>query len=53
MKYAIYMSSDAMIYLPSFVKIDSSMQKLIGRIHRYADSIEISLVYLYFSKQEK
>jgi hypothetical protein len=47
------MGADAMIYLPSFMKIDSSIQKLIGRVHRYADNMEISLVYLYVSKQEK
>jgi hypothetical protein len=30
MKYAIEMSSGAMIYIPSFIKIDSSIQKLMG-----------------------
>jgi hypothetical protein len=31
MKYAFEMGSGAMIYIPSFVKIDSGIQKLMGR----------------------
>jgi hypothetical protein len=34
MKYAVEMSSDVMIYLPSFIKIGSGIQKLIGGINR-------------------
>jgi hypothetical protein len=34
MKYAVEMSSGAMIYIPSFMKIGSGIQKLIERIHR-------------------
>jgi hypothetical protein len=30
MKYAVEMGSGAVIYLPSFVKIGSGIQKLIG-----------------------
>jgi hypothetical protein len=30
MKYAIEMDLDAMIYIPSFIKIGSGIQKLIG-----------------------
>jgi hypothetical protein len=30
MKYAVEMASDAMIYMPSFIKIDSAVQKLMG-----------------------
>jgi hypothetical protein len=30
MNYAVKMGSDAMIYIPSFIKIDSSIQKLMG-----------------------
>jgi hypothetical protein len=36
MKYAVGMGSGAMIYIPSFIKIDSGIQKLIvgaGGIH--------------------
>jgi hypothetical protein len=29
MKYAVEMRSDAMIYIPSFIKIDSAIQKLM------------------------
>jgi hypothetical protein len=31
MKYAAEMGSGAMIYIPSFIKIGSGIQKLIGR----------------------
>jgi hypothetical protein len=34
MKYAIEMGSGAMTYIPSFIKIGSGIQKLIGGIHR-------------------
>jgi hypothetical protein len=34
MKYAVEMGSVAMIYLPSFIKIGSGIQKLIGGTHR-------------------
>jgi hypothetical protein len=32
-KYAVERGSDAVIYVPSFVKIGSGIQKLIGGIH--------------------
>jgi hypothetical protein len=35
MKYAVEMGSYAMIYKPSFIKISSSIQKLITGIHRH------------------
>jgi hypothetical protein len=35
MKYAAEMDSGAMVHIPSFIKIGSGVQKLIGRIHRY------------------
>jgi hypothetical protein len=38
MKYAVEMGTGAMIYIPSFIKIDSAIQKLIGGIHRYTDT---------------
>jgi hypothetical protein len=35
MKYAVEMVSDSMIYVPSFVKIGSGIQNLMGRgIHK-------------------
>jgi hypothetical protein len=36
------MGSGAMIYLPSFIKIGSGIQKLIEEIHRHTDSMEIA-----------
>jgi hypothetical protein len=47
------MDSDAMIYLPGFIKFDSRIQKLIGRIHSHADSMEMSLAYIYFFEIRK
>jgi hypothetical protein len=45
MKYAIHMASDAMMYIPSFIKIGSGIQKLIGGYmqgHRhYGDHISL------------
>jgi hypothetical protein len=41
-KYAVEMGSGAMIYIASFIKIGSGVQKLIGEIHRYRDSMVIS-----------
>jgi hypothetical protein len=43
MKYAVGMGSGAMIYeyIPSFIKIGSGIQKLIGEIHRHSDSMLI------------
>jgi hypothetical protein len=42
MKYSIVMGSGAMIYIPSFIKIGSGIQKQIGRIHRHTDRMEIA-----------
>jgi hypothetical protein len=33
MKYAVEMASGAMMYIPSFIKIGSAIQKLIGGIY--------------------
>jgi hypothetical protein len=33
MEYTVEMGSGAMIYIPSFIKIGSGIQKLIRRIH--------------------
>jgi hypothetical protein len=35
MKYAVEMGSGAMIYIPSFIKIGSGIQKLIWEIQRH------------------
>jgi hypothetical protein len=42
MKYAVEMGSDTMTYIPSFIKIGSSPQKLIGGIQRHTDREVIS-----------
>jgi hypothetical protein len=42
MKYAVEMGSVATIYIPSFVKTGSGIQKLIGEIHRHTDRMEIA-----------
>jgi hypothetical protein len=49
MKYTIEMGSGAMIYVPSFIKIGTGTQKLIGG---YADRqhADIISLLLFFSK---
>jgi hypothetical protein len=42
MKSAVDIASGAMMYIPSFIKIGSSVQKLIWEIHRHMDSTVIS-----------
>jgi hypothetical protein len=37
MKYAVEIGSGAMIYIPSFIKTGSGIQKLMGGIHRHTD----------------
>jgi hypothetical protein len=42
MSYGVEMDSGAMIYIPSFIKIVSDIQNLIGEIHRHTDSKKFS-----------
>jgi hypothetical protein len=35
MKYAVEMCLGAMIFIPSFIKLGSGIQKFIGGIHRH------------------
>jgi hypothetical protein len=35
MKYAVEIGSGAKVHIPSFIKIDSGIQKLIRGMHRY------------------
>jgi hypothetical protein len=42
MKYAAEMSSGIMIFIPSFMKIGSGIQKLRGGIQRHTESMVIS-----------
>jgi hypothetical protein len=55
MKYAVKMGSNAMIYMQSFIKIGSGIQKLmgVGEIHRHTDSKMISQAYFIFAKYGK
>jgi hypothetical protein len=39
MKYGVEMSSGAMIYIPSLIKIGSAVQKLIWGIHRHTQRV--------------
>jgi hypothetical protein len=42
MKYAVEIGSGVMIYIPSFIKIGSGIQKLLGGIRKHTDSMEIA-----------
>jgi hypothetical protein len=42
MKYTVEMGSGAMIYIPSFIKIGSAIQKFQGGIHRHTNSMVIA-----------
>jgi hypothetical protein len=55
MKYAVEMGSGAVIYVPSFIKIGSGVQKSIRGIHRHTHGQQRDLIsplyfYLFFSK---
>jgi hypothetical protein len=41
-KYTIEIGLGAMMYILSFIKIDSGIRKLIGGIHRHTDNMEIA-----------
>jgi hypothetical protein len=51
MKYAVEMESGAMIYPPSFMKIGSGIQRLMG-IHRQQGDI-ISLLLFFQNKKSR
>jgi hypothetical protein len=49
MKYAVQMGSDAMIYITSFMKFGSGIQKLIrGRGYTDRQTMLTSKAYIYF-----
>jgi hypothetical protein len=52
MKYAVEMGSGAMIYIPSFIRIGSGTQKLIGGIHRQHGD-RISLLSFFQNKASR
>jgi hypothetical protein len=48
------MGSGGMIYIPSFIKTGSAIQKLMGGGgHRLTDSMMIAYAYIYFFKVRK
>jgi hypothetical protein len=53
MKYAIEMGSCVMTYIPSFIKIGSGIQKLIGEIHRHRQHGDRISLLSFISKLEK
>jgi hypothetical protein len=53
MNYANDMGLDAMIYIPSVIKIGSGIRKKIGAIHRCKDRMEFAYAYFYFLKMRK
>jgi hypothetical protein len=52
MKYAIEMASDGMMYIPSFIKISSSIQKFLGgrhkQTHAYTFTEQGNLIGLFY-----
>jgi hypothetical protein len=53
MNYAVEIDSDAMIYIPSFIKIGSGIQKLIRGIHTHIHGQDCDLVRLLSFFQNK
>jgi hypothetical protein len=51
-KYAVEIVSGAVIYIRSFIKSDSGIQKLIRGIHRQHGDL-ISLLLFFFQNKEK
>jgi hypothetical protein len=45
MKYAVEMGSGAMIYIPSFIKIGSGIQKMIRGIHRQHCDLKLTFIF--------
>jgi hypothetical protein len=44
MKYAVEIGSVAMIYIPSFIRAGSGIQKLTGEIHKHKHKHKHSMV---------
>jgi hypothetical protein len=49
MKWALEMSSGAMIYIPGLIKFGSGIQMLIMGMHMHTGNIEIAQAYFIFS----
>jgi hypothetical protein len=55
MKYSVDMGSGAMIYILSFIKTGSGIQKLLEETHRHRDTQHgdlISLLFIFFQNME-
>jgi hypothetical protein len=52
MKYAVEMNSGNMISIPSFIKIGSGFQKLIGGIHTHRQHGDLISLLLFFQNKE-
>jgi hypothetical protein len=56
MNYVVEMGSDAMIYIPSFIKIGSGIQKLLGEMqiqtHRQQGNLR-SLLLLFQNQKSR
>jgi hypothetical protein len=56
MKYAVEMGSNAIIYIPDFIKIGSGIQKLLGGIHmqthRQRQQGDLISLILFFQNKE-
>jgi hypothetical protein len=52
MKYAVETGSGAMIYIPSFIKINSGIQKLIDDIHRHRQHEDPISILQFFQNKE-
>jgi hypothetical protein len=56
MKYAVEMSSGAMVYVPSFIKIGSGIQKFVRRdslVHRQHGDLISLLLFLFQNKESR
>jgi hypothetical protein len=54
MKYAVEMGSGAMIAIPSFIKIASGIQKLLGRgIYRYTARWFHKTAFIFQNKESR
>jgi hypothetical protein len=51
MKYGVEKGSDAMIYIPSFIKTGSGILKLMGRIHRRRQRGDLISLLLFFQNK--
>jgi hypothetical protein len=52
MKHAVEMGSGVMMFLPSFMKIDSAIQKITMGMHRHTERM-VSFYCLKYGKQTK